>query len=212
MKHLLITIAAVLLVGCEPRISINKAAAFGDIDRVKLSLIHGEDVNHESKNGYTPLLHAAANGHKEIVELLLSKGANINAKTKDGESSLFFAALHGRKEISSILINHGSNVNAENSIYVEIMLGKIDSVKARLSEGTVQANYSGKWGTPILHTASSWNEKEIIELLISEGANINYQFLGTATALDWAIGHKETADLLRKNGAKTGEELKAEGK
>ena len=125
MKNILTVITALVLVGCEPRISINKAAAFGDIDRVKLSLIRGEDVNHESKNGYTPLLHAAANGHKEIVEFLLSKGANINAKTKDGESSLFFAALHGRKEISSILINHGGNVNEENSIYVEIMLGKI---------------------------------------------------------------------------------------
>ncbi len=33
------------------------------------------------------------------------------------------------------------------------------------------------------------------------------------TPLDWAIGHKQTeiADLLRKPGAKTGEELKAAG-
>ena len=33
------------------------------------------------------------------------------------------------------------------------------------------------------------------------------------TPLDWTIeeGHKETADLLRKNGAKTGEELKTAG-
>jgi ankyrin repeat protein len=34
------------------------------------------------------------------------------------------------------------------------------------------------------------------------------------TPLDVAVGwkHKETADLLRKHGGKTGEELKAEGK
>jgi ankyrin repeat protein len=34
------------------------------------------------------------------------------------------------------------------------------------------------------------------------------------TPLDWAIKFKkpETADLLRKHGGKTGEELKAEGK
>jgi ankyrin repeat protein len=34
------------------------------------------------------------------------------------------------------------------------------------------------------------------------------------TPLDWAImsKHTETADLLRKHGGKTGEELKAEGK
>jgi len=34
------------------------------------------------------------------------------------------------------------------------------------------------------------------------------------TPLDWAIAYKhtETADLLRKHGGKTAEELKAEGK
>jgi ankyrin repeat protein len=34
------------------------------------------------------------------------------------------------------------------------------------------------------------------------------------TPLDWAIirNHTETADLIRKHGGKTGEELKAEGK
>jgi ankyrin repeat protein len=34
------------------------------------------------------------------------------------------------------------------------------------------------------------------------------------TALDWAVDqdHTEIADLLRKHGGKTGEELKAEGK
>ena len=35
---------------------------------------------------------------------------------------------------------------------------------------------------------------------------------GGGTPLDWAIEFKETADLLRKHGGKTGEELKAEGK
>jgi len=36
-------------------------------------------------------------------------------------------------------------------------------------------------------------------------------FLGM-TPLNMAAGHKETAELLRKHGGKTGEELKAEGK
>jgi len=36
---------------------------------------------------------------------------------------------------------------------------------------------------------------------------------GKTTPLDWAISrkHPEIADLLRKHGGKTGEELKAEG-
>ena len=53
--------------------------------------------------------------------------------------------------------------------------------------------------------------KEIVELLISKGADVNAKDLRDATPLDYAV-LSETADLLRKHGGKTGEELKAEWK
>jgi ankyrin repeat protein len=52
--------------------------------------------------------------------------------------------------------------------------------------------------------------KEIAELLIAAGADVNTKDDRGDTPLDWADG--ETADLLRKHGGKTGKELKAEGK
>ena len=48
------------------------------------------------------------------------------------------------------------------------------------------------------------------ELLIANGADMNTQEKHGDTPLDEADG--ETADLLRKHGGKTGEELKVEGK
>ena len=53
--------------------------------------------------------------------------------------------------------------------------------------------------------------KEIAELLITNGANINKKNDEGKTPLDSAIRRKqtETADLLRKYGGKTGEELEA---
>ncbi|MDP6417398.1 MAG: ankyrin repeat domain-containing protein, partial [Gammaproteobacteria bacterium] len=55
---------------------------------------------------------------------------------------------------------------------------------------------------------------EVVELLIAKGADVNARNNDGETPLDWAIeeNHTETADLLRKHGGKTGEELKAEGK
>ena len=45
---------------------------------------------------------------------------------------------------------------------------------------------------------------------IAKGADVSANNNNGKTPLDWADG--ETADLLRKHGGKTGEELKAEGK
>ena len=54
--------------------------------------------------------------------------------------------------------------------------------------------------------------KEIVEMLIAKGADVNAKDVDGFTPVDLAKGHPEIADLLRKHGGKTGEELEAEGK
>jgi len=86
--------------------------------------------------------------------------------------------------------------------------GNIKAAKEAIAAGAdVNAKMGG--GTP-LHWAAQFGHKKIIELLIAEGADVNAKGNFGRTPLDWAV-HK-SADLLRKHGGKTGEELKAEGK
>jgi ankyrin repeat protein len=99
------------------------------------------------------------------------------------------------------------------SIHYAADRGNIEAVKQHIAAGTdVNAKSDGR--TP-LHWAAYSGHKEIAELLIGEGAEVNTidKYTGN-TALDSAIllKHTEIADLLRKHGGKTGEELKAEGK
>ena len=51
-------------------------------------------------------------------------------------------------------------------------------------------------------------------MLIAKGADVNAKMMDGKTPLDYAVHfiYTKTADLLRKHGGKTGEELKAEGK
>ena len=57
-----------------------------------------------------------------------------------------------------------------------------------------------------LHGAAKTGQKDIIELLIVAGANVNAKDFENKTPLDEAIKYKrtETADVLRKHSAKEG--------
>ena len=102
------------------------------------------------------------------------------------------------------------------SIHDAVDSGNIKVVKQHLAAGTdVNAKLAhGQGGITPLHAAAVGGRKEIAELLIAEGADVNVKNIVGDTPLDWAIGLKRTeiADLLRKHGGKNGEELKAEGK
>jgi len=196
---LIIIISVVLLVVFlrepkPPKISIHQAAKDGNIETVKLDLADGTDVNAKDDNGRTPLHKAAEEGHKEIAELFIAAGAGVNAKNNLGGTPLHEAAASGHKEIAELLIAKDADVNVN----------------------------MGGW-TP-LHLAADGGHTEIAELLIVKGADVNAKDKNGEKPLDGAeevnqddspevkAAKKETADLLRKHGAKTAKELQAAGK
>ena len=63
-----------------------------------------------------------------------------------------------------------------------------------------------------IHEATKEGNIEAVKQHIAAGTYVNAKDDYGATPLDDAKHEKQTADLLRKHGGKTGEELKAEGK
>ena len=227
MKHLLTTIAALVLVGCGPPKDIREAAEQGDIEAVKeyLAADARRRLQHPERTRYTravnvtdgdgrrPLHYAAMNDHKEIAELLIAEGASVNAWDGDGLYPLHYAALNNHKEIAELLIAEGANLNASthkshtplcratqegHKEIVELLIDKGADMEARnIAENTA------------LHLAAENGRKEIVELLIAAGADVNAMNDWTGSTLDYAIAfkHTEIADLLRKHGGKTSAEL-----
>ena len=144
---------------------------------------------------------AVKNNDREAVKKAV---ADSRIRPYQMQNALRYAADKGQNVVVKILIASGTDIN------------------------------SSTYGLTPLMFAVSNGHKEITKLLINKGADINtttrytkrtfdqgvetLQFNGkqekATTALDQALAsqHTEVADLLRKNGGKIGEELKAEGK
>ena len=219
-------------------LSIHYAAYFEDIKAVKKHLDAGTDVNTKDEDGYTPLYSAVLKGgRKEIAELLIAKGADVNVKTNDGKTPLDWAVSRGYVKTFDLLRKHGGKTGeelkggepvaeaakpepptakaADISIHSAVFEGNIEAVKKHLAAGTdvnVKEDDVMRW-TP-LHLAARNGHKEVVELLIAAGGEVNAKTKSGTTSLALATvnGHNETVVLLRKHGAKTWRELKAEGK
>ena len=72
-------------------------------------------------------------------------------------------------------------------------------------------NEANDAGSTPCHFAAQRGDKKILELLILNGADLNIRNKYSHTPLDMSLNDICT-NFLRKHGAKTGEELKAEGK
>jgi len=214
MKRTLLTLAVTSLLAttgfADP---IHDAARTGDLAGVQAELNKGVDVDKEELSGLTPLHYAARLVHKEIAELLIDKGANVNAVWGGRVTPLHEAAWWGRKEIAELIITAGADVNAKVSDGRTPLAMAIDQNKPETADiirkhgGMTSAELLS--GMTLLHIAVKEGKTETIELLIAEGADVNAMDRDVKTPLDWAEGtnNKGIADLLRKHGAKTGEEL-----
>ena len=205
-------------------ISIHDSVREGNVLMFKKHIDAKTDLNLRDEEANTPLHNAALLGHVEIVNLLISNGAKINIKNGVGMTPLHEAS---NKEIAEILLANNANVNARakgiTPLHVAASVNDNDVSKILIING---ADINAKDDSEItpLHYAVSFYAKEIVQLLITNGVDLNATDSDYKTALDYAedfIQVNESAnkakvriiiaDLLRKHGAKTGEELKAAG-
>lgn len=184
MRKLLI-LSAVLLIAAATNaqtITLHIAIQQGDVNKVRTMLQNGEDVNRRDRMGNTALGLAAFYDHQEIARMLSEYGANIDGTDKHNNTPLIICAIKGHYKLARYLIEQGAYID-----------------------------HDGKDGqTALMHASVNFDRDsnlDIVELLGSNGADINLVDKHKRTALDYA-GTQEIKDYLISQGAMRGAELK----
>jgi ankyrin repeat protein len=151
-------------------------------------------VDARSDSGGVPLHYAAYGGHKEVVELLISKGANVNSRNLDSwnypNESLYRTDM--AETIEDRCRNGDSGRGSWHYEFVQLLL------KGR------NLNSWGINGWTPLHYAAYGGHKEVAELLISKGGDVEAMDVLCGTPLDYASfwQHGDMVNLLRRHSGR----------
>ncbi|KAK9871342.1 hypothetical protein WA026_011608 [Henosepilachna vigintioctopunctata] len=201
------------------------ASGYNRVSVVEYLLQQGADVHAKDKGGLVPLHNACSYGHYEVTELLVKHGASVNVADLWKFTPLHEAAAKGKYEIVKLLLKHGadpSKKNRDNATPLDLVKeadqdvadllrgnsALLDAAKkgnlARVQRLVTPENINcrdaqGRNSTP-LHLAAGYNNVEVAEYLLENGADVNAQDKGGLIPLHNAssYGHLDIAALLIK--------------
>lgn len=201
------------------------AAGYNRVPVVEYLLANGAEVHASDKGGLVPLHNACSYGHYEVTELLVKHGANVNVADLWKFTPLHEAAAKGKYEIVKLLLKHGADPTKKNrdnaspsdlvregdQDVADLLRGNsalLDAAKkgnlARVQRLVSTENINcrdaqGRNSTP-LHLAAGYNNFEVAEYLLENGADVNAQDKGGLIPLHNAssYGHLDIAALLIK--------------
>ena len=182
-------------------------------------ILEGADVNASNRSGWTPLMGMLMYHHErmDLVQLLLKHGADVNARNADGDTAVIIAASNGKVQTVRILLDNAADMDAVsrkgNTALTEAAKhGHLKVVRFLLDRGV---SVRHPLGSEALKWASSYDDPEMVGMLLDRGAGVDAELYVTRTskcmhasgfraaALFGSLqcGKKELAKFLLKYGA-----------
>jgi hypothetical protein len=166
-------------------------AELGNIDRVRLLLEYGANVNDGEA-----LINAADEGHADIVELLLAYGTNVHANE---DESFIRSIENNRLDIAQLLLDYGANVHVNDNETIRYALsteGSLDTVRFLVANGANPNVLDESGRTSLFYQASA----DRIRTLLAVGINPFIEDNDGKTALHYheMNNFHENADIIRE--------------
>jgi serine/threonine-protein phosphatase 6 regulatory ankyrin repeat subunit B len=180
------------LPGPEDRTPLIEAAQSGHVPLVALLLARGADPRGRMEEGGRALDCAAEDGHQEVVELLLTHDPSLlDLPGEEERTALCAAARHGHPELVRMLLLRGADPRRQQegggrALDCASLEGHLEVAEALLNRDPQLLELPGWNGCTALAAAAAGGEAELVDLLLSRGADPRRPMDEGGRALDWA--------------------------
>ena len=209
-KQLLAKGAKLLMDASNASSELCERARKGDLERIRMLLLCGVDVNAADYDDRTCLHLAASVGDLATVRELVANGANVQSKDRWQNNALADAVREGHGEVAAVLIGTGATLDypplrASSELCDLAHEGKYEQLKMLL-DGGCSVNAADYDQRACLHLACTSGNLHIVNLLCERGAEVNTLDTWGNSPLSEAVrhGHANVAKALHSRGAVLG--------
>ncbi|XP_046570876.1 ankyrin repeat domain-containing protein 50-like [Haliotis rubra] len=171
----------------KQRTAVMVAALGGQHTIYQLLMSEGADLSLSDEDGSNCVHLAVEGGSEYIVSNLLSWGIHdVNARGKLGRTAVHLAAMNNRKKVYDVLVAadadiSGADADGNNCLHLAVEKGNVTIVRDILGKRPLDINVVGAHGRTALVTAVLNNHLELVDYLVSMGADVTIR---TDTLLD----------------------------
>ncbi|XP_071108992.1 ankyrin repeat domain-containing protein 50-like [Haliotis cracherodii] len=139
----------------------------------------GANVSQVDDDGNNILHWACRGGHMDMMKYLLSQhSVDIHSRGKFGSTPLMKAVYYGNRDMFKFLVSQGANVSqvdddGDNILHWACIGGHVGMVKYLLSQHIIDINSRSKKGKTPLMKAAYYGQRDVLEFLVSKGANVS---------------------------------------
>ena len=173
-------LSTLLWAAVPPESPVADAAMRADLDKVRVLLKGGADVNVAQGDGMTALHWSAENRSVEMAAMLIYAGANVESVTRiGGYTPLHLASRSGSAAIVQELLEAGADPTVASSaggatpLHFAASASSKGSAISLIDHGAEIDARESAWGQTPLMFAASLGRTEIVELLLNRGADVS---------------------------------------
>ncbi|KAI6652171.1 Ankyrin repeat protein [Oopsacas minuta] len=191
---------------------LHYVTATGNVQLTELFLsnsLSNQFINHQNREGRTPLHLAVIHAHPSCTDLLLGiSDIDVNVPDSNSWSPLHYAISLGSFNTAKLLLERGAKFDSNFFKAISSIVIAIEKDYTEMLQLVMDYGYSANTicpnGTPLLHLSIYHSSIHMTQLLLLHGAGIDTPYLGL-TPLDYSLHTQQPVitDMLVSLGART---------